>query len=168
MSGPVWVVSYVLLWLAVLVLGVAVVVLLRQIGVLHTRLRPLGVHHANRGPVRGELAPPVDADYAAAERTLVAFTAPDCPVCHELLPSLRVLARDYPEVRLHQVDMSPATQHVFAAFQVDLTPYLVIVGRDGTVLGGGVANTLEQAELLIEGATTPPAPEPVLYAEGAR
>ena len=168
MTGSVWVVSYVLLWLAVLVLGVAVVVLLRQIGVLHTRLRPLGVHHANRGPVRGELAPPVDVDYGAAERTLVAFTAPDCPVCHELLPSLRILARDYPEVRLHQVDLNAATQHVFSAFQVDLTPYLVMVGRDGTVLGGGVANTLEQAELLIEGAVTASAPEPVLHVEGAR
>ena len=168
MSGAVWVVSYVLLWLAVLVLGVAVVVLLRQIGVLHTRLQPLGVHHANRGPVRGELAPPAGVDYASSERTLVAFTAPDCPVCHELLPSLAVLARDYPEVALHQVDLTPATERVFSAFQVDLTPYLVMVGRDGTVLGGGVANTLEQAELLIEGALVPPQPEPVLHVERAR
>ncbi|HWH31182.1 MAG TPA: thioredoxin domain-containing protein [Egibacteraceae bacterium] len=157
MSGTVWVVSYVLLWLAVVVLGVAVVVLLRQIGVLHTRLRPLGVHHADRGPVRGDLAPPAGVDYAASEHTLVAFTAADCPVCHELLPSLRVLARDYPEVRLHQVDMGPATERVFAAFRVDLTPYLVLVGRDGTVLGGGVANTLEQAEVLIESARGPAA-----------
>lgn len=156
MSGAVWVVSYVLLWAAVLVLGVAIVVLLRQIGVLHTRLQPLGVHHANRGPVRGELAPPLDVDYREAERTLVAFTAPDCPVCHELLPSLRVLARDYPEVRFHQVDLSPVTQQVFSAFQVDLTPYLVMVDREGVVLGGGVANTLEQAELLVEAARERP------------
>lgn len=150
MTGDVWIVSYALLWLAVVVLGVAVAVLLRHIGVLHARLEPLGVHHANRGPVRGDLAPPAGTDYAAAERTLVAFTAPDCPVCHELVPSLRVLARDYPEVALHVVDLAPGTERIFQAFRVDLTPYLVMVGRDGAVIGGGVANTLEQAEVLVE------------------
>ena len=42
MTGDVWIVSYVLLWLAVLGLSVMVVALLRQVGVLHTRLRPFG------------------------------------------------------------------------------------------------------------------------------
>lgn len=153
MSGGIWVTSYVLLWAAVVVLGFAVVVLLRQIGVLHARLAPLGVHHANRGPVRGDLAPPAGVDYAAAPRTLLVFTAPDCPVCRELLPSLRALARGYPDVALRVVAHGPDTARVFAAFRVDLTPYLVLVGRDGTVLGGGVANSLEQAELLVEQAT---------------
>lgn len=166
MTGDVWIVSYALLWLAVVVLGVSVAVLLRHIGVLHARLEPLGVHHANRGPVRGDLAPPAGVDYAAAERTLVAFTAPDCPVCHELVPSLRVLARDYPEVRLHVVDLAPDTERVFRAFRVDLTPYLVMVGRDGAVIGGGIANTLEQAELLVEAAATAAPAGPLAGAEG--
>lgn len=152
MTGEVWIVSYALLWLAVVVLGVSVAVLLRHIGVLHARLEPVGVHHANRGPVRGDLAPPSGVDYAASERTLLAFTAPDCPVCHDLVPSLRVLARDYPEVRLHVIELTAETERVFQAFRVDLTPYLVMVGRDGTVIGGGVANTLEQAEVLVEAA----------------
>lgn len=159
MTGAAWTVSYALLWVTVLVLSIAVVVLLRQIGVLHARVQPLGVHHANRGPTRGELAPPAGVEYAQAAYTLLAFTAPDCPVCHELVPSLQVLARDYPELVLHEVSMAPHTQKIFTAFRVDLTPYLVMVSRDGSVLGGGVANTLEQAELLVEAVREPVIPE---------
>ena len=50
MTGSVWIVSYVMLWVAVVVLGVTVVALLRQIGVLHLRVAPMGVHFAGRGP----------------------------------------------------------------------------------------------------------------------
>ena len=57
MSGGLWVTSYVLVWITVLGLSVMVVALLRQVGVLHTRLRPLGVHFAGEGPERLAPAP---------------------------------------------------------------------------------------------------------------
>ena len=50
MSGGVWIVSYVLLWVTVIALGLTVVVLLRQIGLLHTRIAPMGVNFAGEGP----------------------------------------------------------------------------------------------------------------------
>lgn len=154
MSGSVWVVSYALLWLAVLFLSVIVVALLRQVGVLHARLQPLGVHPAGEGPDVGTAAPPVPgADYERAAVTLVAFTSPTCTVCHELSPSLRALQQQYDDVRVVEVSLDErAHVPVFTAFSVRSTPYLVAVGGDGMVRGAGVANSLEQAEVLLEDA----------------
>jgi thiol-disulfide isomerase/thioredoxin len=143
----------VLLWLAVLGLSVLVVALLRQVGVLHARLQPLGVHPAGEGPDEGELAPPLPAiDYGAAAATLVTFTSPTCTVCEELAPSLRALEEQYGDVRLVEVSMGADTRPVFSAFAVRSTPYLVAVDREGVVRGKGVANSLEQAEELVEEA----------------
>lgn len=152
MNGGVWVASYVLLWLAVLGLSLAVVALLRQVGVLHARLRPLGAHMAGEGPAAGAPAPPSDRlDYAAASLTLLAFTSPRCDVCRTLVPSLSYLERDYADaVRVVVLDHGPATAELFSAFNVHSTPYFVTVGRDGMVRGGGVANSLEQVEVLVE------------------
>lgn len=159
MKGGVWVTSYVLLWLAVIGLSVAVVALLRQVGVLHARLRPLGAHAAGEGPPSGAPAPRSDRlDYAAAPITLVAFTSARCEVCRSLVPSLPYLERDYADdVRVVVLDHGPATAELFAAFNVHSTPYFVTVGRDGVVRGGGVANSLEQVEVLVEESLAPAA-----------
>src|SRR5687768_13784593 len=69
MSGSVWIASYVLLWLAVLALGATVLALLRQIGVLHARLRPLGGHPAGEGPEIDSQAPTLaGVDYERASQ----------------------------------------------------------------------------------------------------
>lgn len=154
MTGSAWIASYVLLWLAVLVLGFAVVALLRQIGVLHARLRPMGVHFAGEGPEKDQPAPQEGGfGFARAPLTLVTFTAPDCVICHRLMPALRALEREYDDVRLEVVEHGPATLPVFRAYQVSSTPYVVAVDRHGIVRGGGIANSLEQVEVLIESAT---------------
>jgi thiol-disulfide isomerase/thioredoxin len=151
MTGWVWVTSYVLLWIAVLVLAFAVVVLLRQIGVLHARMRPMGVHFAGEGLEEGTPAPAMDRfDFSRSRLTLLAFTSPTCQICAALLPSLRALARDYADITLEIVEGGSDAPAIFRAFNVSNTPYVVAVGSDGTVLGGGVANSLEQVEELIE------------------
>lgn len=151
MEGDVWVVSYVLLWLAVLGLSVMVVALLRQVGVLHTRLRPLGVHFAGEGPERLVPAPPVPGvAYGAHAMTLLAFTSPTCDLCRELLPSLRAMERQYRDLALVEVELGERLQPVFSAFNVRSTPYVVTVDRHGVVQGRGVANSLEQVEVLVE------------------
>ena len=168
MTGGVWVASYVTLWVAVVVLGLAVVALLRQVGVLHARLRPLGVHFAGEGPERLAPAPADEVfDYGAAELNVVAFTSPTCTVCAGLRPGLAALGAQYADVAVHLVDHSPATAPTFAAFNVTSTPYVVGVGRDGVVRARGVANTLEQVEVMVEEALSEvrtaapqPAPEP--------
>ena len=151
MKGDVWIASYVLLWLAVLGLSVMVVALLRQIGVLHTRLRPLGVHFAGEGPERLVPAPPVPGvDYGRHTMTLLAFSSPTCQVCAELLPSLRVMERQYDDLALVELELGERWMPVFSAFNVRSTPYVVTVDRAGIVQGRGVANSLEQVEVLVE------------------
>ena len=154
MNGTAWIVSYVALWIAVVVLSLAVAALLRQIGVLHTRLRPMGVHFAGEGPERLKPAPmPERFGYALRGMTLVAFTSPTCTICAELVPALRVLERQYGgDVGLDVVEHGPATLDVFRAFNVSSTPYLVAVDQRGVVQGRGVANSLEQAEVLVDEA----------------
>ena len=153
MEGSVWVASYVLLWLTVLGLAAAVVALLRQIGVLHARLHPLGVHFAGEGPLLDGAAPlPLEIAYGEADLTLVAFTSPTCEVCKTLRPSLQALDRAYREVAVRLVELDDSTRTTFAAFNVRSTPYLVAVDSLGVVRGRGVANSLEQVEELVDEA----------------
>jgi methylamine dehydrogenase accessory protein MauD len=97
-------ISNVLLWIAVVVLAALVVALVRQIGVLHERVFPVGALVMPGGPKVGEAAPVVTAtDLAgralrvggadeAGRRTLLFFVSPTCPVCKTLLPVVRALA----------------------------------------------------------------------------
>jgi thiol-disulfide isomerase/thioredoxin len=143
-----WLASYVILWVLVSLLALAVVVLLRQIGVLHARLAPMGTHFAGEGLDVGVVAPNLGFDYGRSVLTLIAFTSPTCQICAALKPSLLALRRQYPELVLELVDASesPAT---FDAFKVRSTPYVMTINRDGYVVGRGVANTLEQIEQLV-------------------
>jgi len=157
MTGGLLVTSYVLLWVAVLALSFAVVALLRQVGVLHARLHPLGVHFGGEGPDLGALAAPVTGvPYDETDLTLIAFTSPTCEVCAELRPSLAAIARDYHDVRVHVVDLGDSTRSTFDSFNVRSTPYVVAVDRDGAVRGRGIANSLEQVEELLEEALAAP------------
>ncbi|MDH3295539.1 MAG: thioredoxin domain-containing protein [Acidimicrobiia bacterium] len=161
MNGSVWIVSYVLLWIAVLVLGFSVVALLRQIGVLHLRVAPMGVHFAGEGPELDQPAPVVNltderTDDGHADFTLLAFTSPTCEICQWLKPDLARLDRAYDEIRLRFVDhdRDPET---FTDFKVRSTPYLVAIDREGFVRSRGVANTVDQVEeMLAEVLAGPP------------
>lgn len=164
MDGTIWVVSYVLLWVAVVVLGLTVIALLRQIGVLHTRVAPMGVHFAGEGPDRDAAAPDADAyDYGASPYTLVAFTSPTCELCATLVPQLRHMATTYEELELRTVS-STTHEPTFNAFKVRSTPYLVAVDSTGIVKSRGVANTLDQVEEMLaeflDGSPIPPRNSP--------
>lgn len=152
MSGGVWITSYVLLWAAVVLLSVTCVVLLRQIGVLHTRIRPLGVHFAGEGLEPGTPAPRTQQLTFEGDLTLIVFTSPTCTICAALVPSLRALEREYGDVGLRVVEHGDDTLPVFRAYNVSSTPYVIAVDGEGLVRGGGVANALEQVEELIETA----------------
>ncbi|HVL27340.1 MAG TPA: hypothetical protein VM390_04290 [Acidimicrobiales bacterium] len=150
MTGGAWVASYVALWVAVVVMALAIAALLRQIGVLHARLAPMGVHFAGEGPDRLKPAPLADVfRYRAAGFTLIAFTAPGCEICAGLLPGVRALDRQYRDLAVHVVERSPPTASVFSAFRVASTPYVVAVDGEGIVQARGVANSLEQVEMML-------------------
>jgi methylamine dehydrogenase accessory protein MauD len=117
-------ISHLLLWLAVVALAGLVVVLLRQIGVLHERIAPAGALVAGAGPRPGEAAPvlevpdwngsPVRIGGADAEGrdTLLCFVSPTCPVCKALLPALRSLSAEHGErLRLVLASDGPRAEH---------------------------------------------------------
>jgi thiol-disulfide isomerase/thioredoxin len=149
MNGTAWVVSYVALWIAVVVLAVAVVALLRQIGVLHARIAPMGTHFAGEGPDLDSHAPAIGLDYTRSSLTVLAFTSPTCTICRELKPSLDALRRQDRTLRLETFDLGDETQAVFDAFSVRSTPYFVTIDSSAHVRGRGVANSMEQLEELI-------------------
>lgn len=157
MNGSIWILSYVLLWAAVGILGCTVVALLRQIGVLHTRIAPMGVNFAGEGPELDQPAPVADGvDYSASPVTLLAFTSPTCEICATLKPSLERIGRTYDDIELRLIDHGDEAA-LFARFEVRSTPYLVAVDADGIVRSRGVANTLDQAEeMLAEVLAGPP------------
>ena len=94
--------SQVVLWVLVLVLGVAVLALARQVGILHERVAPMGALMMDTVPKVGEQAPRFDLTGLGGEAvavgapggavsTLLFFLSPTCPVCKKLLPLLRSL-----------------------------------------------------------------------------
>lgn len=127
------------------------VALLRQIGVLHQRLAPMGTHFASEGPALHSAAPSVGLDWSVSALTVLLFTSPTCVLCRELKPSLDAFRRQYRELRVHTVDLDDDGA-VFDAMAVRSTPYVVAVDQEGVVRGRGVANSLEQIEELVREA----------------
>ncbi|MFP8874085.1 MAG: methylamine dehydrogenase accessory protein MauD [Myxococcota bacterium] len=95
--------SNILLWIAVVALGVVVLALLRQVGILHDRIAPAGALVGSEEPRVGERGPILDledwsghpvrvgGDENDGASTLLFFLSPTCPVCKELLPVVRRL-----------------------------------------------------------------------------
>src|SRR5918996_3412949 len=98
-------VSQVILWLVVLVLALTVMALVRQIGVLHERVAPLGALSTRTAVEVGQPAPqfdvidlagrPLHIGGASADgrSQLLLFVSPSCPMCKKLLPVARSFAR---------------------------------------------------------------------------
>jgi len=97
-------VSNILLWILVIVMGVVIFALTRQVGVLFERVAPAGALAMNQNLNVGDAAPKltlqslhgglVEVGGAVAEgkSQLVFFASPDCPVCKTLLPALKSAA----------------------------------------------------------------------------
>jgi uncharacterized membrane protein YphA (DoxX/SURF4 family) len=133
------------LTLAVVGLGVLVLALYRQVGVLSTRLAPQGaLELAEEGPEIGRAAPELD-DLARTGSALVAFFSPTCPLCRDLAPAVGALRRDGIQVRV--VDEA-ADKEAFDRWNVPGSPFAVHV-LDGAVMAKGLVNTLEQLDGLV-------------------
>jgi methylamine dehydrogenase accessory protein MauD len=98
-------VSHILLWIAVIGLGLLVLALARQVGVLHERIAPMGALITDKGVAVGELAPVLTVTDRAGRMLTVGgrnpsgrgifllFVSPGCPICKKLLPFARDFAR---------------------------------------------------------------------------
>lgn len=175
-------VSQVLLWCLVFVLAGLVLVLARQVGVLHERIAPAGALALSSGPQVGEAAPElsvaaldgrvreVGSVHGEGRSTLLFFASPRCPTCKGLVPTARRLAREF-DVELwvasdgaeldhegfardHRLDRSRylVSQPLGLAFQIPKLPYAVLLDGEGVVRAQGLVNTREHLESLFAAA----------------
>lgn len=171
-------VSVVLLWLAVLVLGLLVWALSRQVGVLFERVAPMGALVTDAGPAVGQPSPIFDLSGLQSEQvviggpqaqpTLLFFLAPTCPVCKKLIPILKHLARD--EAKALRVVLASdgegdhlqfmrdqglqalpylLSTELGMSYRVSRLPYAVLMDRQGTVRAKGLVNSREQLDSLL-------------------
>ncbi len=99
------VISNIVLWILVLVMGVVIYALTRQIGVLFERVAPAGALAMNQNLKVGEQAPLLSLpslhdgmiEIGGADKEgrslLLFFASPDCPVCKSLLPAIKSAAK---------------------------------------------------------------------------
>ncbi|HEY7690434.1 MAG TPA: methylamine dehydrogenase accessory protein MauD [Dongiaceae bacterium] len=97
-------ISNIVLWIAVIALGVVVFALTRQIGVLYERVAPAGALVIDKGPAIGQTPPVFELRDLAGQAvkiggiaadgrsTLMFFLSSTCPVCKQLLPAVRTMA----------------------------------------------------------------------------
>jgi thiol-disulfide isomerase/thioredoxin len=131
--------------LTVVGLGLLVLALYRQVGVLSARLAPhSALELAEEGPEIGHPAPELD-DLSRTGSALVAFFSPTCPLCRDLAPAVGALRRDGIQVRV--VDEA-VDQEAFERWNVPGSPFAVHV-LDGSVMAKGLVNTLEQLDGLV-------------------
>jgi methylamine dehydrogenase accessory protein MauD len=98
-------ISQIVLWVAVLGLAAVVFALVRQIGVLHERIAPMGALTIDRGPQVGDPSPVFDLidlrqravsigrPAADGKSTFVMFVSPTCPVCKKLIPVMKSIVK---------------------------------------------------------------------------
>src|SRR4051812_7473848 len=99
------IVSQILSWVVILGLGLALLALARQVGVLHVRVAPAGALLSGKGPVVGEPAPVLDAltmegkplaigkGLSKGRMQLLLFVSPHCPLCKDLIPVAKNFAK---------------------------------------------------------------------------
>jgi hypothetical protein len=152
--------------------AVAVAALIRQVGVLHLRIRPVAGMQGGGGPGPGtQLALPGVLSNLARRRTphvLIGFLSPTCGVCGPLAtafgklgktadPNTAILlvidateerAREY--LREKHIDHLPhlADSGAFKA-NVPGAPWAVVADETGVVIASGGVNTLENIEELM-------------------
>jgi len=172
------VVSNLVLWGLVVALGLTVLALTRQLGLLHERIAPAGALASARGPAVGDVLPErrfptlAGGELAlggASGRTLLFFLSSSCPVCKSLLPTLRRMAADDRALRLVLASDGPPAEHEDfvtserlepAAYvlsrelglwmEVAKLPWAVLIDADGVVRAKGLVNTREHLESLFE------------------
>ncbi|MEO0031092.1 MAG: hypothetical protein RIS94_850 [Pseudomonadota bacterium] len=173
------IVSQVISWIVILVLGVALLALARQVGVLHMRVAPAGALTTAGGPSVGASSPaipartidgaPVTIGGAApgAALRLLMFVSASCPLCKNLIPMAKSFARDERVQLIFVGDDEEAVQRgmidahglagyqfvngpdVGQAFAVGKLPYAVLMDADGVVLAKGLVNSREHLESLV-------------------
>lgn len=173
------IVSQILSWIVILGLGLVLLALARQVGVLHMRLAPAGALLTDKGPVVGTAAPILDAvtldgrslaigkPLSLGRKLLILFVSAHCPLCKDLIPIAKNFAKaerldivfvgddELSEQRamIARLDMAGLpfvnSSLVGRAYHVDRLPYAALIGEEGTLLSKGLVNSREHLESLV-------------------
>lgn len=139
--------------LACLGLGVAVLALAREVGMLRLRLGPAsaleipseGPELGSRSSAIGRFRPGRDAELA-----LAVFASEGCHVCRSLEPTVSALASD--SVLAVETFEEARDADVWSELEVPGSPYAVALDLEGTVLAKGTFNNLAQLESVLAAA----------------
>jgi methylamine dehydrogenase accessory protein MauD len=172
-------ISVVLLWLAVIALGVLLWALSRQVGVLFERVAPMGALMTDAGPAIGQPSPTFHLRGIQSEMvtigtptptpTLIFFLSPSCPVCKKLIPVLKALQRDERRgLAIVLASDGEAAEHLSfvsaqglqslpyvlstelgMSYRVARLPYAVLLDAAGMVAAKGLVNSREQLDSLL-------------------
>jgi AhpC/TSA family len=178
-------VSYIALWVLVLVLAVGLFALYHHFGELYLNSRD---GRASQGPelqkplrranVRATSGTYVDLPSTGVP-TVLLFADTDCRLCEELIPDVRRLAGDRTDVALSVVcggaeprvqewarDLSTEVpvvpdpgQVLTARYGIALTPFAVAVDANGTVKNKGIVNDGDGLSYFVDAAVSEPEPE---------
>lgn len=179
-----WLVSYVALWILVILLTVIVLGLVRQLGLIHLRLGPeRGVLTPTEGLENGSAAPDFHAVDAISKEnftlatlgdrpSLLIFVSPACRPCLELMPHIASFWRsqhkklnivlfsqsnDVSNFNLSNVSIPvlPDADGVIArAYRVRATPFAYRLDNSGIVKQRGIVNNSEDLEALLQDLST--------------
>ncbi|PZU58542.1 MAG: methylamine utilization protein MauD [Sphingobium sp.] len=171
--------SQIISWIVILAMGVALLALARQVGVLHMRVAPAGALTTAGGIAVGDASAPVatrtlegvtamvggPARHSALR--LLMFVSAQCPLCKAMIPMAKSFARDERVTLTFVGDDDVAAQkalvaqqglegYVFVngpevgqAFGVAKLPFAVLLDAEGTVLSKGLVNSREHLESLV-------------------
>lgn len=165
----VWLVSYIVLWLVVLTLGLLVLLLYRQLGIMYLGTAQ-GVSRDGLEP--GTLAPDfsLSDQYGQGQRLsayrgrnlVLVFGSPHCSPCRILMPQLHEWASAHPDVpvlwlnaaspeeNMRFVAETSATLPVLAhpphdklldRYKVRVTPFTFLLDENGVIRAKGLLNT---------------------------
>jgi hypothetical protein len=131
-------------------LGVAVLALAREVGMLRLRLGPAAaLEIPEEGPELGETVEAIErfARREDASLALAVFTSEGCRVCRGLEPAIAALA-DHPAVAIQTFD-EVADRDVWSELRIPGSPFAIALDPGGAVLAKGTFNNLAQLESVL-------------------
>lgn len=134
-------------------LGIAVLALAREVGVLRLSISPRGaLEVAHEGPEVGGRTALAErfGELAPGRIGLAVFSSESCQMCQALAPAVSAFGRD-PRVALREFD-EVRDADAWAAADVPGSPFAVALDADGTVLAKGTFNTGAQLESVLAAA----------------
>lgn len=173
------IISQILSWIVILVMGVALLALARQVGILHMRVAPAGAMTTGGGVAVGEASSAVHSHGLDGSHMTIGGAAPgvplrllmfvsaQCPLCKALIPAAKSFARDErialtfvgdddPVIQREMIAKQGLEAFAFAngpeagqAFGVGKLPFAALLDEQGVVLSKGLVNSREHLESLV-------------------